>query len=264
MNIKSSVFFLTAIFSGTVQPVFADVVVPGPYQFLSSFININDFSNNHPSAAVTAPGTEILSNSTSNVQSIVSLSPSPSIQLTGSTSSGGPLGVLGFRYQMVVNGPTGTASVHIDASGSASGSSTGNGFFSGLQSSFIVNNPNTLIVEKNVPGGGSGSWDLDQTFTLQTNTIYFITLQAEGEALSGIAGGTASFFAEVDPVFSIDPDQANADQYSFRFSDGIGNSIAGAVPEPCTWAMMILGFFGVGFMANCRKNKAHCISPDRL
>jgi hypothetical protein len=30
----------------------------------------------------------------------------------------------------------------------------------------------------------------------------------------------------------------------------------GAVPEPSTWAMMILGFVGVGFMAYRRKNSA--------
>jgi hypothetical protein len=29
----------------------------------------------------------------------------------------------------------------------------------------------------------------------------------------------------------------------------------GAVPEPSTWAMMILGFFGVGFMAYRRKSQ---------
>ena len=31
-----------------------------------------------------------------------------------------------------------------------------------------------------------------------------------------------------------------------------------AVPEPSTWAMMILGFIGVGFMAYRRKNTATC------
>jgi hypothetical protein len=29
-----------------------------------------------------------------------------------------------------------------------------------------------------------------------------------------------------------------------------------AVPETSTWAMMILGFFGVGFMAYRRKNQS--------
>ena len=32
-------------------------------------------------------------------------------------------------------------------------------------------------------------------------------------------------------------------------------TLAGAVPEPSTWAMMILGFFGLGFMAYRRKDK---------
>ena len=32
-------------------------------------------------------------------------------------------------------------------------------------------------------------------------------------------------------------------------------SITAAVPEPSTWAMMILGFSGVGFMAYRRRNK---------
>jgi PEP-CTERM motif len=32
-------------------------------------------------------------------------------------------------------------------------------------------------------------------------------------------------------------------------------SVAGAVPEPSTWVMMILGFAGIGFMAYRRKSK---------
>jgi hypothetical protein len=34
-----------------------------------------------------------------------------------------------------------------------------------------------------------------------------------------------------------------------------GGSLAGSVPEPSTWAMLILGFFGVGFMAYRRTSK---------
>jgi PEP-CTERM motif len=34
----------------------------------------------------------------------------------------------------------------------------------------------------------------------------------------------------------------------------------GAVPEPSTWAMMILGFFGVGFMAYRRKQNGAALS----
>ena len=46
---------------------------------------------------------------------------------------------------------------------------------------------------------------------------------------------------------------------SASLSDATGgpdsfNAIAAAVPEPSTWAMMLLGFCGLGFMAYCRKS----------
>jgi len=44
------------------------------------------------------------------------------------------------------------------------------------------------------------------------------------------------------------------DPQSFWLLDNVTVSVA-AVPEPSTWAMMILGFAGVGFMAYRRKSK---------
>jgi hypothetical protein len=38
-----------------------------------------------------------------------------------------------------------------------------------------------------------------------------------------------------------------------------GNLSVAAVPEPSTWAMMILGFFGVGFMAYRNRNQTAAI-----
>jgi len=38
-------------------------------------------------------------------------------------------------------------------------------------------------------------------------------------------------------------------------ADWLGASQVAPVPEPSTWAMMILGFAGVGFMAYRRKSK---------
>jgi hypothetical protein len=37
--------------------------------------------------------------------------------------------------------------------------------------------------------------------------------------------------------------------------EGLASPVAGAVPEPSTWAMMVLGFAGIGFMAYRRKSK---------
>jgi PEP-CTERM motif len=41
---------------------------------------------------------------------------------------------------------------------------------------------------------------------------------------------------------------------SLTISSGAGTGVAAAVPEPSTWAMMILGFLGIGFLASRRSN----------
>jgi hypothetical protein len=47
-----------------------------------------------------------------------------------------------------------------------------------------------------------------------------------------------------------------ADVLSLNRQTGVvGSGITTAVPEPSTWAMLILGFAGVGFMAYRRKGR---------
>jgi PEP-CTERM motif len=59
--------------------------------------------------------------------------------------------------------------------------------------------------------------------------------------------------AFVDPDFQIDPTfLANNPGFSLSFSEGVENVTA--VPEASTWAMMMLGFFGVGFAAYRRRS----------
>jgi hypothetical protein len=43
-------------------------------------------------------------------------------------------------------------------------------------------------------------------------------------------------------------------------ADNFSLQVSSAVPEPSTWAMMILGFAGVGFMAYRRRNKSPALS----
>ena len=70
----------------------------------------------------------------------------------------------------------------------------------------------------------------------------------------------SSDLATMQEIFGIDPatgtpwigDAANATDLSDLF---VADAIAGAVPEPSTWAMMLLGFAGIGFMAYRRKSK---------
>jgi hypothetical protein len=51
-------------------------------------------------------------------------------------------------------------------------------------------------------------------------------------------------------------DQSFANAGTWRVVDVAPSEIASAVPEPSTWAMMILGFAGVGFMAYRHRNRS--------
>jgi hypothetical protein len=52
-----------------------------------------------------------------------------------------------------------------------------------------------------------------------------------------------------------DPTKLNSTNMDTIAPVNVSVTLASAVPEPSTWAMMILGFFGVGFMAHRRKSK---------
>ncbi len=56
--------------------------------------------------------------------------------------------------------------------------------------------------------------------------------------------GTGNYFAE----FIQSPVTATSDNFNGAFT------ITAGVPEPATWAMTILGFFGIGFLAYRRKS----------
>ena len=67
---------------------------------------------------------------------------------------------------------------------------------------------------------------------------FFIPLNATSAVLSGTFGN------------SVNPNSSGVDLFF-----GPTTGITTAVPEPSTWAMMILGFFGVGFLAYRRKSR---------
>jgi hypothetical protein len=86
----------------------------------------------------------------------------------------------------------------------------------------------------------------DNLVQMDANRLYFVQLDLlinpgpTGVQLTGL----------IDPTFSTDAGG------SFIFSPGVFSpGIPGAVPEPSTWFMMILGFAGIGFMAYRRKSK---------
>jgi len=94
---------------------------------------------------------------------------------------------------------------------------------------------------------------------LTDNTVTAITLASGAQSLSAntVGGG---FYSPT--TFSFSPVLGGTYTLSFvvdNFAQGSGNPSGldvGAVPEPATWAMMILGFMGVGFMAYRRKSSS--------
>jgi PEP-CTERM motif len=91
-----------------------------------------------------------------------------------------------------------------------------------------------------------------ETISVPTGTLIEVELAVSADA--GDASGFQFGSAYLDPYFSIDPSNPNADQYSILVSPGIGNSPISGAPEPSTWAMLLLGFAGLNF-AGYRKRK---------
>jgi hypothetical protein len=108
------------------------------------------------------------------------------------------------------------------------------------------------------------------TFAVAANNVLndlFLDIKSTSVNLIGdtwelLQGGTVVAVSKVgthyDADFSIPLSHGN---YSVVFSTAIptGDSLAvtttvSAIPEPATWAMMILGFMGVGFVAYRRKS----------
>jgi hypothetical protein len=100
---------------------------------------------------------------------------------------------------------------------------------------------------------------------------FFIYTDALGNIISwtvDVTGGTAGLYRDIRT--DTDPDTSGGSghdtgeigangNYSFGFSfyaPGVWTEVAPAVPEPSTWAMMLLGFAGIGFMAYHRKSKS--------
>jgi hypothetical protein len=161
-----------------------------------------------------------------------------------------------LNYSLELVGPSG-APVPVDLKSSITGtliSGSAYGVVALASASLVVINPSGSLVSGSYLPAPPQPTTVDTVIDLFPNTIYGVSLQALALALCGAQdeygtatcdGNLASASAAVDPTFTIDPNFAGASQYQIVFSPGV----ASAVPEPDTWAMMLIGFAGLGYAA---------------
>jgi PEP-CTERM motif len=202
---------------------------------------------------------------------------------------------LTYYLEIVAPGPSASVSVLVTVNGGITSSALPSAYLSSIETESMfqvsgagldindqlyllygTNVSNTLYTSNygNVTYSGSptvgfqGSLQEHTNYNFMTNQIYTVQLFADASASQSSGdscdvandtcdffgvGGLASVSAFVDPTFQIASGTPN--QYTLLFSPGVGNGIEEAVPEPSTWAMMILGFAGIGLMAYRRKSK---------
>jgi hypothetical protein len=158
----------------------------------------------------------------------------------------GPSGVMVPYYFDTAGGITSTAGP--GQSGTANASvqliAPGGIGLTGFDASTVLTQSGTTFC------GSNGCVNSTQHVSLLSDTQYTVEVSASALVFTNYA---SSVLAWADPYIYIDPTFANGNQFSLLISDGVGNTPA--VPEPSTWAMMILGFAAVGFMAYRRKSK---------
>jgi hypothetical protein len=141
-------------------------------------------------------------------------------QLSFTAASSDPANGLGFAFG------TGSYSYSTSYIGVLYGA---NGVLGGGDDTFITSGPNTQLVDA-IFGRGSGN-----SYAAYCSPC---TVAEEQAAIDAAAAGPSYTFTGT---------------YSIDGASGSGTFNVAAVPEPSTWAMMILGFMGVGFMAYRKK-----------
>lgn len=100
------------------------------------------------------------------------------------------------------------------------------------------------------PNSTLGTFPSTTTRSGGTSTLMFASIAAN----SGFTSGSLNI-----TVTDLTPSGSSLAAFEFFSNPGSAHTlaipIAGAVPEASTWAMMILGFAGVGFMAYRRRAK---------
>jgi hypothetical protein len=125
---------------------------------------------------------------------------------------------------------------------------------------------NELVTDNSVMLSGGGPNLLGMTWTfIPAASGSFASQDSDGTGVNSLLFQGVGSFDTFTQTFATTPGDVYT--YSFLFSNGIDNGLsapsgfmvvvtsASAVPEPSTWAMMLLGFAGLGFAGYSRSKK---------
>jgi hypothetical protein len=115
----------------------------------------------------------------------------------------------------------------------------------------------------NVVGAGSNSavyWDVGSSATLGTYTTFAGNILAD-QSITLQTGATIGCGRAIALNAAVTMDTNTISANCTTVAGDVGSGLSGgpggvgAVPEPSTWAMLLLGFAGIGFMTYRRKSK---------
>ena len=174
----------------------------------------------------------------------------------GASSSGG--GSFGLIYYFEISGPAATVPIQVISAGQSSILADGPGVYPaeivsqaylGISSSAGTLTNDASQQEKlgySYDVTGSDHFSEDGIFLAKTNQEYQVLIRVYVDGAVYGAGGFISIYASIDPQILIAPGTPNSDGYSLMFSPRVGDGPITSIPEPSTWAMMFLGFAGLG------------------
>jgi hypothetical protein len=190
-----------------------------------------------------------------------SVTPGLMVSTSGSTAGGVDTAVAGSQSQMTfyyeVLGPSYDA--ELDFSGVVTTSAGGADATAdaGIGGSYGAPNLAACSSTTACPSGEKSSASASGVaYYVPTGVVAYVNLVVSGGSGED-AGGSGTYFALADPMITIDPTfLANNPEDYLVFSSNINPN---GIPEPSTWAMMLIGFVGLG-LAGRRTRKAASIA----
>jgi hypothetical protein len=255
-------FTLAAIF---VAPAQAVVVTPISEATSTVILTLNNTNNS--SVGVKGPLDMSIGSGNTSASGSTDFGPPPSAYAFASVS--GSAQTTAYVYEQhffrVVGSSSGPIPLNIQASGSVSptavSSNSAQLYLGSPQGAMLIGSACQGPANNCFGISNQSSFSVNYQLLANLNTEYNLQMTVFAVANTLVSGpGNVQSTAFIDPFISIDPVFLSSHpDVSLQFSLGITNGI-GAVPEPSTWAMMILGFAAVGYMAHRGRNQAAALA----